>query len=229
MDTTRLLVCVALSVPAGFVADRLVGRFASHRPVFVSRSASRVTPRAVAILTCMLGLFILAAWRFTDASWGEMLAYCALFAVFVALGCIDIMEYRLPDAIVLPALAVTVVVVGMVSMIDDAPQGLRYALLGGAAAFAVLLVAHLISPRGMGFGDVKFAALLGVAVGWQANATSDVLVLVLWSLLIGFGIGTIAGVVLLLARRRNRPFPFGPFLAAGAIVAVLLSRSLIPG
>jgi leader peptidase (prepilin peptidase)/N-methyltransferase len=229
MDTTRLLVCILLALPAGLAVNSLVGEFISDRPVFVPDDAPRATPRAIAIVALMVALFLLAAWRFTDASWAEMLAYCALFAVLVALGVIDVIEYRLPDAIVLPSLVVAVVVVTLVSVIDDSPARVRFALLGAAASFAVLLVAHVISPRGIGFGDVKFAALLGLAVGWQAPNSADAFVLVLWSLLIGFGVGTLAGVVLLVARRRNQPFPFGPFLAVGAVVTVLLSRSLVSG
>ena len=62
----------------------------------------------------------------------------------------------------------------------------------------------------MGFGDVKLAALMGLYVGWLGTTTLDAVVLVLWAMLIGFVAGSVIGVVLLVARRRNRPFPFGP-------------------
>jgi leader peptidase (prepilin peptidase)/N-methyltransferase len=229
MDPIRLFVCIALALPAGLAVSVLVGRYGTDRPIFVRGSTRPAAHRTVVLVGLTVVLFVLASWRFTDASWGEMLAYCAFFAVLLALSVIDILEYRLPDAVVLPSLVASVVIVAGVSVIDDVPARVRFALVGAAASFAVLLVAHLISPRGMGFGDVKFAALLGLAIGWQAPSVSDSFVLVLWSLMIGFGLGTLAGVVLLVSRRRNQPFPFGPFLALGAVATVLASRSLVAG
>ena len=53
------------------------------------------------------------------------------------------------------------------------------------------------------------------------------MILVLWMLLIGFGVGSMVGVVLWIIRRANRPFPFGPFLAIGTFVTVMASGSLV--
>ena len=79
----------------------------------------------------------------------------------------------------------------------------------------------------MGFGDVKFAAVLGLMVGWQAGSVVDVVILVLWLFLIGFAFGTVGGLALLVVRGRNQPFPFGPFLALGTLVTVLASRAMV--
>ena len=174
-------------------------------------------------------LFLLAAWRFEEASWSELLAFCALFGVLVALSAIDMEHYRLPDLVVLPSLVVSIPWVAVTSIVDDAPARIRYALVGAAVYFGFLFIAHLISPRGMGFGDVKLAALMGLYVGWLGTSFTEALALVLWAMLIGFVAGSVIGVVLLVARRRNRPFPFGPFLALGTAGAVLLSRGLVPG
>ena len=67
----------------------------------------------------------------------------------------------------------------------------------------------------MGFGDVKLAAVMGLYVGWLGTTFTEALVLVLWAMLIGFATGSVYGFGVLIRRRRNRPFPFGPFLALG--------------
>jgi leader peptidase (prepilin peptidase)/N-methyltransferase len=79
----------------------------------------------------------------------------------------------------------------------------------------------------MGFGDVKFAAVLGLMAGFQASSFLEVVFLVLWVFLIGFAFGTLGGIALLVFRGRNQPFPFGPFLAMGTLATVLLSRALV--
>ena len=131
--------------------------------------------------------------------------------------------------LVLPALVASIPVIAVVSIVEDVPESIRYALVGGGIYFGFLFVAHLISPRGMGFGDVKLAAVMGLYVGWLGSDVTQALALVLWAMLIGFASGSVFGFVVLLRRRRNRPFPFGPFLALGTVAAVLLSRGLVTG
>jgi leader peptidase (prepilin peptidase)/N-methyltransferase len=172
-------------------------------------------------------MFVLLGWRFADASWLELLAYLAGFAALLLASAIDFTEYRLPDIVVLPTLAIGLVLVVILSMSEGESARVRYAVLGAVIAFGVLLVAHLISPQGMGFGDVKFAAVLGLMVGFQAGSSLEVVILVLWVFLIGFAVGTLGGIALLVVRGRNQPFPFGPFLAMGTFVTVLASSALV--
>jgi prepilin signal peptidase PulO-like enzyme (type II secretory pathway) len=63
--------------------------------------------------------------------------------------------------------------------------------------------------------------------GFQASSFLEVVFLVLWVFLIGFAVGTLGGIALLVIRGRNQPFPFGPFLAMGTLVTVLASRALV--
>ena len=183
--------------------------------------------RSIAIVVASSALAVLCAWRLGTSSVAEMLVYVVWFAWMVALSAIDLEHMRLPDALVLPGFIVGVAIVSVISVVDGNPARIRYALVGSAASFAVLLAAHLVSPRGMGFGDVKFSAVLGLAVGWRADSVAQSLSLVLWSLLLGFGAGSVLGIALLIARRRNQPFPFGPFLALGAGITVLVSASIL--
>jgi leader peptidase (prepilin peptidase)/N-methyltransferase len=95
-------------------------------------------------------------------------------------------------------------------------------VLGGG-----LLVLHLISPRMLGFGDVRLATVAGLVVGWLAwTPEHPVLGPVedaLDAALLGGFIGALVGIALLVMRRRNDPFPFGPSLAVGAAVVILAS------
>lgn len=227
MDTIRLLVCIALAVPSAVVVSRISETFVTERPLFRPTETPRVSQRTLVIGSITLLVFVLLAWRFADASWLELLAYLAGFSALLLASVIDLTEYRLPDVIVVPTLLVGILVVLVVSVIDGTGGRLGDALQGAAIAFGVLLIAHLISPRGMGFGDVKFAAVLGLMVGWQASTAIDVVILVLWLFLVGFAVGTIGGIALLVVRGRNQSFPFGPFLALGALVVVCASRALV--
>jgi leader peptidase (prepilin peptidase) / N-methyltransferase len=225
----RLVVCAVLALPAGWFAGVLAERIPDRRPLFVPLAPLRPGRRDLALHVGVLVLFLAAGWRFADAPWSAMLAYCALFGTLAALSVIDIEHYRLPDLIVLPALVVSIPLITVISIANGEPELIRYALTGGAIYFGFLFVAHLISPRGMGFGDVKLAAVMGLYVGWLGTTYVEALALVLWAMLIGFASGSVFGFAVLLRRKRNRPFPFGPFLALGTVAAVLLSRGLLPG
>ena len=96
-------------------------------------------------------------------------------------------------------------------------------MLGGAAAFAVFFVIHVISPRGMGFGDVRLSFVLGCALGWLSwghvyLGCSSASCSVRWS-----------GSLLIALRLRTRKdhVPFGPFLAAGAMTAIFVGTQLL--
>jgi len=225
----RLVVCAVLALPAGWFAGVLADRVPERERLFGPLKPVHLVGRDLALHLGVLALFLAAAWRFESAPWGVLMGFCALFAVLAALSAIDIEHYRLPDLIVLPSLAISIPWIVVVSVRADAPIAIRYALVGGAIYFGFLFVAHLISPRGMGFGDVKLAALMGLYVGWLGASYTEALALVLWAMLIGFATGSVFGFAVLLRRRRNRPFPFGPFLALGTVAAVLLSRGLVPG
>ena len=96
--------------------------------------------------------------------------------------------------------------------------GLLWALAGGAGMFALYFVLALISPSGMGMGDVKFAAPLGLALGWFGWTVWLV------GVFAGFVIGGVVGLVALLLRRvtLRGSIPFGPSMLAGAIAALLV-------
>ena len=88
------------------------------------------------------------------------------------------------------------------------------ALLGGVSGFAVMLLPYLISRGGMGAGDVKLAGLIGLICGFP---------LVFVALLVGIIAGGLVAIFMLVSRlaKRKDAIPFGPFLAIGAMIALI--------
>jgi leader peptidase (prepilin peptidase)/N-methyltransferase len=89
-------------------------------------------------------------------------------------------------------------------------------VLGAAALFAVYLSLALVSPGGLGMGDVKLAALLGLYLGWLGWAA------VVLGALAGFVVQALVALVLLAIRRigLRGELPFGPAMLAGAALAI---------
>ncbi len=113
----------------------------------------------------------------------------------------------------------------LAAVVDGPARRLVGAAVGAAAYGGFLLVMHLISPRALGFGDVRLATLVGAVVGWCAwRADHPVLTPVQGVLnagLLAGVVGSVVGLVLLVVRRRDHPFPFGPAVAAGGVVVIL--------
>lgn len=149
----------------------------------------------------------------------------ALVAGLVAVSAVDLAVMRIPTRFVYGTAAAVAVGLGLVAAVDGPPRRLAGAVVGAAVYGGLLLVLHLISPRALGFGDVRLATLLGGAVGWSAwRAEHPVLTAVQGALQAGLLaglLGSVAGLVLLVARGRDRAFPFGPALATGGLVVTL--------
>ncbi|MDY7085636.1 MAG: prepilin peptidase [Actinomycetota bacterium] len=158
-------------------------------------------------------LFVAVAARF-GLSW-ELPAYLYLAAISVALAAIDLDVMRLPDKIVLPSYAVALALMAPAVIAEHTWSAAGRALL----AAAVLYVGYsLLSamPRGMGGGDLKLSPLIGFYLGWLGWSS------VLIGAFSAFLFGGIVGAALMLTRRATRKtrIPFGPYMLAGAFLAV---------
>ncbi len=177
--------------------------------------------RAVELTTAVV--FGLLGARYGTST--VVLPVLVLGAALVALSFVDLEHLRIPDRITFPALAVSVPVVVAVSLDHDLPESLRGALVGAVGYFVLLLVPHLAYPRGMGFGDVKLALLMGLFLGWvgwepDAEVTGPVR-LVLYAMVLGCFLGVVFGLVHASVTRRRGEFPFGPALAAGCVLVLV--------
>jgi leader peptidase (prepilin peptidase) / N-methyltransferase len=149
----------------------------------------------------------------------------ALVAGIVAMSAVDLAVMRIPTRFVYATAVGVVAGLVLVAVVDGPARRLAGAGVGALTFGGFMLVLHLLSPRALGFGDVRLATLLGGVVGWCAwrpdhPVLTPVQGVLNAGLLAGL-VGSVAGGVLLVIRRRDRPFPFGPALALGGLVVAL--------
>ncbi|HEU5223881.1 MAG TPA: hypothetical protein VFU07_09430 [Candidatus Lumbricidophila sp.] len=179
--------------------------------------------------------FGLVTWHLV-ALWHPLAVPAALAFVAggVVLGIVDVVEHRLPNAVlgrtsVLVAALLVLATIGrfiVSGWLDGWPTAVKdfsalLGVLGGAAAmFALYLVIALVAPSAMGMGDVKLAALIGGLAGWFG--------LLPWiiALISAFVVGGVLAVVLLVARKvtLKSSVPFGPSMLIGAFIALLIAH-----
>jgi len=151
-------------------------------------------------------LYAVLAWRYT-LSWA--LAAATLHASILALIVVTDLEHRVvPNAVILPAIGLTVVLTGLAC-----PRCAPAMLLGGTLAFLLFLLLALIRPGAMGFGDVKLAAYVGLIAGYPH---------VLSALFLAILAGGMTAAALLLSGKggRHTYIPYAPFLALGGAWAL---------
>jgi leader peptidase (prepilin peptidase)/N-methyltransferase len=170
-------------------------------------------------------LFGLAAARFGASA--ELVIYAFVFASVATVSAIDLRVHRLPDVIVLPTLALTIAAMAALSLARDDWASFGRALLGAVLYFGLLFIPHLLNPRGMGFGDVKLGAVLGLAVGWLAPSGIDLITLVFGAAVLGMVLGVVLGLIFRAGWRGA--FPLGPALVLGAVVVIVFSESIVAG
>ena len=165
-------------------------------------------------------LFAAMAWRF-GLSW-ELPAYLYFAAIAVALALIDLDTRRLPNVITLPSYAVAGALLLLPAVLDGSWDAYLRAWLGGLALFAFYFLLAFIYPAGMGFGDVKLAGVIGLYLGWLGWGS------VLVGAFLGFLLGAVVGVALIVfgSAGRKSAIPFGPFMLAGAFIAVMWGQNL---
>ncbi|MGZ4205381.1 MAG: prepilin peptidase [Actinomycetota bacterium] len=180
-----------------------------------------ISARYPAIELLTAALFGLAAWRIRPAT--DLVAFPPLLWVLVVLSFIDLEHKLLPNRIVGPSLATGVVLTGVAAALGPGAGAWVRALAGGAVAFGFFLLLAIISPRGMGMGDVKLSSVLGLALGYLGWGRLFV------GLLLSFIAGAVGGIGLIAARKAGMKseVPFGPYLALGTIVSILFGGPLV--
>ena len=150
-------------------------------------------------------------WRFglSPAALRYGVLAFALLVVFFT----DLEHQIIPNAITYPGIAIGLA-------LSAAMGELVPAAIAAAAAGSVFLLLGIVSRGGMGGGDTKLAAMIGAFLGTPA---------VVVALFLAVALGAAAGVVLLALRLRSRKdmIPFGPAMAAGAMIAVFGSNAIV--
>lgn len=165
-------------------------------------------------------LFAALAWRFGPA-W-DLPAYLYFAAVAVVLGLIDLDTKRLPNVIVLPSYPVAGALLLLPAFAGSQWGGYPRAWIAAVALFAFYFALAWVYPAGMGFGDVKLAGVIGLYLGWLGWGVLAV------GAFLGFALGALVGIGLMAVRRAGRKtaIPFGPFMLAGALIAVFVGQWL---
>ncbi|TDC73687.1 prepilin peptidase [Actinomadura sp. 7K507] len=139
--------------------------------------------------------------------------------VGVALAVVDVQLRRLPDPLTLTSYPLGIaLLMAAVPFTGDGGHRFVSALIGLAVLWVLFLVQWFIAPSALGFGDVKLSGVLGLYLGWLG---ADAWLL---GVLAMFLFGGVYSAVMLAARRARlkSTIPFGPFMLAGALLAVLV-------
>ncbi|WP_107774249.1 prepilin peptidase [Nocardioides sediminis] len=172
-----------------------------------------------------LASFLAGALLGAATGWDWPLVWLVpLVPVAVALSFVDWHTRLLPRLVVLPATLATAVAMVAVGLAAGERDALVRALVAMVAVRSFFWVLWFVRSAGMGFGDVRLAALVGLVLGWVGWGTVAVGV---W---IGFVAFAVPGVLLAVVRRDRallrQAFPFGPFMAAGALVGLVWGPAL---
>lgn len=180
----------------------------------------------VEVLTAVF--FVVVGYKFSQTTFNVsnsflLLAFLYLAAISIALAMIDMETHTLPNWLVLPSYAVGILFLGIASFTGEGATPFIRAILAATIMWVAYLVIALAYPGGMGFGDVKFAGVIGLFLGYLG-----------WSVLLtgalaAFVLGAFYAIALLIKRSADRKtgIPFGPWMMAGAWLAVLFSSPIV--
>ena len=170
-----------------------------------------ISPRYLIVEVVTGGLMAGVVWRFgvsLAALRYGVLAFALLVVFFT-----DLEHQIIPNAVTYPGIAAGIA-------LSAASGQLAPSLVAAAAAGMAFLVLGIVSRGGMGGGDIKLATMIGAFLGTPA---------VIVALFLAVALGAVAGLLLLALRLRNRKdmIPFGPAMAAGAMIAVFGSNAIV--
>lgn len=177
---------------------------------------TRYGPRTLAVV--LPTALACAAFAAATGPRPELAVWLLLAPFGVLLAFVDFGVHRLPDMLTLPLAVAALVLLGGAALLPEHGGSWLHALYGALALGGAYFVLFLISPNGMGFGDVKLTLSLGAVLGWYG-----------WGVLLlgafaGFLLAGLYGGWLVVARRAGRrtAIPFGPFLIGGAFLGLLV-------
>ena len=225
------LLLALIALPLGLALDRIVVELAvplddEEEPAAQDANAQRRRPagaetgsllldlearawaRRLLIIGATAGLFAVAGARYDGPA--HLAIVTAYICALVVCSATDLLVYRVPNVITYPAMLAALAIAALM------PDAKLVSALGGAAiAGGVLFLPALFTGGlGMGMGDVKLAAFVGLALGFSLAAPALVIMAIS-----GGGVA----VLLLLsgARQRGEPIPYAPFIATGALTILL--------
>lgn len=177
----------------------------------------RITQRIfwVELATGLLLAFLWAKYDWSHDFWILGVYACLLVVIFV----IDLNTQLILNKITYPACVFALATVPLRDELNYIDSWRDNALIGGVVGFTLLFIVVVLSRGGMGFGDVKMAAFMGFALGFP---------IIIVGLMVGILIGGAVAALLLILRQKGRKqaIPFGPFLAIGAMTALIWGNTI---
>ncbi len=173
----------------------------------------RISPQ-YPLVEALTGALFAAVAAQTGMS-AELLPGLAFMTLLVAVSAIDIEHRIIPNKLLVPGAAAALALWGLVD-----PSRLPENLIAAVCAGGFFLLAAVAYPAGMGMGDVKLAAVMGLFLGRSVAP----------ALFVALAAGALVGIGLMLVRgasARKQGVPFGPFLALGGIVGQLFGESMV--
>ncbi len=174
----------------------------------------RISARYPVTELTLAALFAAVAVRFHGDA-GELALGLVFVSMLLAVTLTDLERRIIPNKILLVG-----TVIGLVIVAISDPGSVPERLAAGAGAGGVLFLAALAYPGGMGMGDVKLAAAMGIFLGVE----------VIPAMLIALLAGSVVGIAMMIrhgAAARKQAIPFGPFLALGGVAGLLAGHALI--
>ena len=149
--------------------------------------------------------------------------FALLVTSLLIISFIDLAHKIIPDVITLPGIVAGILISSLVTLVgldNSALIGLGSAALGVVLGGGLFFLVAVLSRGGMGGGDIKLIAMIGAFLGWRA---------VLVTIFLGALSGAIVGIGLMLLHKKGRkdPLPFGPFLALGALLAMVGGQDVL--
>jgi leader peptidase (prepilin peptidase) / N-methyltransferase len=213
---------VILAVAAGLVGIALSPVFDRVACGVPREPVEHAVPGRRVVLAVVGGAVLAAVAAQFSSSWA-LPAFLVLAAGLLVLSVIDVERFLLPNAIVYPLALATIALLAVAALGEGDGGAFVRALVAAVVAGAVFAALHLAFPDGLAAGDVKLAAVIGLGTGWLGWGE------VVLGFVLAFVLAAAVAGVLVVFRRRGRrdPVPFGPFLATGALVAILIGNELL--
>jgi leader peptidase (prepilin peptidase) / N-methyltransferase len=165
--------------------------------------------------------FVLVTMAFDPGA--GMFAYWVFAAGLITVSGIDFTTRRIPTVVLMWIMALGTPLLLLSAVLAEEPWRMLRALIAALGSYAVFRVIHAVSPAGMGYGDVRFSFVLGFFLGWLGAGYAPL------GLFLGFLSGSVVGLILIAVAGKGKRthIPFGPHLALGAFVAVLLGDTML--
>jgi leader peptidase (prepilin peptidase) / N-methyltransferase len=172
------------------------------------------------LVELLSGLLFLAVFAKVGFKWtAELLPYLFMVTVLIIVSVIDLQRQIIPNKVIYPAILMGLAAMGIVALVRGDYHIIVESLIGLVVIGVPLAILSLVYPKGMGMGDAKLAAFTGIILGWSSE---------LVAFFLGVLLGAIVSILLMITSKKGRKsrIPFGPFLAAGAMIALFWGQAI---